>query len=300
MGDEHTTNLPTKDCSDEIDLIQLFQTLLKYKWMIVAVTVLITVAAAAGSMMMPKVYKVSTIIDLGRDSRGKFIEAPELIKENILAGVYDQEIKKNVSPSMDRIPQFKVSLIKGSSLVEITTMGSEPEYLGKVLGALSSVVLEKNQKFIDEIISSIKMKLKPLNLQDELLTKKIDMLQDIVNQDQKKIDSLRSQKKDQLTRSELLDLKFLFSELTQMKLSIMSLYSQKQLVQFEMEKVFSAKKLDHYTKGMVVKEPVVPHAPIKPRKRLIVALAFVLGLMGSVMLAFFAEFLSKVREQQQY
>ena len=146
----------------------------------------------------------------------------------------------------------------------------------------------------------MKLKLKPLNLQDELLIKKIDMLQDIVNQDQKKIDSLRSQKKDQLTHSELLDLKFLFSELTQLKLSIMSLYSQKQLVQFEKEKVFSAKNLDHYTKGMVVKEPVVPHTPIKPRKRLIVALAFVLGLIGSVMLAFFAEFLSKVREQQQH
>jgi uncharacterized protein involved in exopolysaccharide biosynthesis len=300
MGDEHTTNLPTKDCSDEIDLIQLFQTLLKYKWMIVAVTVLITVAAAAGSMMMPKVYKVSTIIDLGRDSRGKFIEPEVAIRENIVAGVYDQEIAKKMPLSTEVIPPFKVSILKGSSLMKITTMGSEPEYLGKVLGVLSSVVLEKNQKFIDEIISSLKLKLKPLNLQDELLTKKIDMLQDIVKQDQKKIDSLRSQKKDQLTRSELLDLKFLFSELTQMKLSIMSLYSQKQLVQFEMEKVFSAKKLDHYTKGMVVKEPVVPHAPIKPRKRLIVALAFVLGLMGSVMLVFFVEFLSKVREEQQH
>ncbi|NOQ51057.1 MAG: hypothetical protein GQ578_02400, partial [Desulfuromonadaceae bacterium] len=47
------------------------------------------------------------------------------------------------------------------------------------------------------------------------------------------------------------------------------------------------------------KPPTIPEKPIKPKKTLIVALAAMLGLMGGVMLAFFAEFMVKVRQQQQ-
>ena len=47
------------------------------------------------------------------------------------------------------------------------------------------------------------------------------------------------------------------------------------------------------------KPPTVPEKPIKPKKMLIVALAAILGLMGGAMLAFFAEFMTKVRQQQQ-
>lgn len=47
------------------------------------------------------------------------------------------------------------------------------------------------------------------------------------------------------------------------------------------------------------KAPSMPETPVGPKKTLIVALAFILSLMGGIMLAFFAEFIDKVRHAQK-
>ena len=53
-------------------------------------------------------------------------------------------------------------------------------------------------------------------------------------------------------------------------------------------------------KGVDIRKfPEISGKPIKPKKTLIVALAFILGLMGGIMLAFIVEFMDKVGRHQQ-
>ena len=57
-------------------------------------------------------------------------------------------------------------------------------------------------------------------------------------------------------------------------------------------------KINLYRDAKALNIALRSNKPTGPRKALILALAGMLGLMGGVMLAFFAEFMAKVRAQQ--
>ena len=58
-------------------------------------------------------------------------------------------------------------------------------------------------------------------------------------------------------------------------------------------------KLSSLTGAHISKVPSVSKEPIKPKKTLIIVFAVLLGLAGGIILAFFSEFMIKVRQQQQ-
>ena len=51
-----------QDMDDEIDLRELWQTLMAYKWRIIAVTVLASIAAVLISLRMPNIYTADAVI----------------------------------------------------------------------------------------------------------------------------------------------------------------------------------------------------------------------------------------------
>ena len=62
---------------DEINLVDLFLIIWKRKMMIIVVTLLMTISAAGISLLMPKVYKVVTILEPAKDAEGKLVENPQ-------------------------------------------------------------------------------------------------------------------------------------------------------------------------------------------------------------------------------
>jgi len=112
---------------DTIELIDLLRVIWKWKWMIILLTFVCMVAAGAASIIMPRVYKASMIIEpavIGVDGSGNFIflNKYQNIAEMIREGVYKKQIQEEmrVDPSKLKL-EFKVEQGKSTDLIKVTS-----------------------------------------------------------------------------------------------------------------------------------------------------------------------------------
>ena len=112
---------------DEIELIDLLRVLWKWKWMIILITFVCMVAAGVFSLMMPKIYKVSTAIEpgiIGMNKNGSpiYLDSAGNIKAKIESGIYDSRILKNLNIDSRKIQiKFKVANPKSTDLIKISS-----------------------------------------------------------------------------------------------------------------------------------------------------------------------------------
>ncbi len=93
-------HMPHRD--DEIELIDLLRVLWKWKWMIVAGTLLCAIIAAVISLQLPQVYQVDMIIEpgiIGVDSKGDFIyvDSPDNMSRKINEQAYNKRILRHMN-----------------------------------------------------------------------------------------------------------------------------------------------------------------------------------------------------------
>lgn len=86
---------------EEINLSELFNVLWQWKRLIVGGTLLCVIAAVIVSLILPKIYEVSMIVEpgiLGKDDRNYFIfiDTPENMAGKITGGAYDLRIMKEI------------------------------------------------------------------------------------------------------------------------------------------------------------------------------------------------------------
>ena len=307
MKQREELDSPCPVTEDEINLVDLFLIIWRRRWMIVAITVLVTVAAAGISMVMPRVYAVSTIFEPARDADDKLIENPQSIRENIVSGAYDRQLMSELDLTADEIPKYRVTVPKQTDLVKIVIESSEPDMAVKILERLLSYIkkeianqLEVKKQFLQNELKSAEAEKNWFPAQIEKQERLISVTQQVISDLEKNRKKLRSESSED-SMATLLYL----NEIQNKQVFLSGLYEKVSKLKAKDEQAAAAirdlkLKLSTLKGGVVRKLPEVSDKPIKPKKTLIVALAFVLGLMGSVMLVFFAEFLSKVREQQQH
>jgi len=287
---------------DEIDLVQLVMILLKRKWMIIAVTVLLTISAAGITMTLPKVYAVSAIFELARDAEGKQVENPQTIKENIVSGAYDRSIIEELNLKIEDLPIFKVMVPEQTDLVKVVVGSSEPEKAARILDALLRNIkrgidsqLEIKKKFLQN-------DLKSAEITKKLLPKQVAQLEKLAVATDLKISDMENIRKKSMAGDTSNSMVILLSlnEIQNKQVFLNELYGKiaKLRQKDELAVVDISNKRLKLTnlKGFSVRKfTEISDKPIKPKKKLIVALALVLGLMAGVMLAFWAEFMVKVR-----
>ena len=291
---------------DEINLVDLFLIIWKRKTMILAVTLLLMVAAAGISLLMPKVYKIVTILEPGKDAEGKLVENPQTIRENILGGAYDRMIMEKLGLSLDKIPKFQVSVPKQTDLVKISVESSEPQQAVFVLQELLLGVSGVIQEDLDPEIKKTRNEIKEAQLEENFLLENIKLLKEQITQIGLKMTELEKGRKIALAapKGDAMAVLLYSNEIQNQQIYLNSLQDKSAVILNKKNQM--ALKIDNIQlklagiKGTNInKPPTIPEKPIKPKKTLIVALAAMLGLMGGVMLAFFAEFMVKVRQQQQ-
>jgi uncharacterized protein involved in exopolysaccharide biosynthesis len=291
---------------DEINLVDLFLILWKRKTMIIGLTILLTVAAAGISFILPKVYEVTTMIEPGKDSEGQVVENPQAIRENILGGAYDLMISERLGLPLNEIPQFKVSVPKLTDLVKISVESSEPRQAVQVLQELLVGITKDIQAGLDIEIKKTQNEIRETQMKDGFLLDQISLLKEQIAQVVFKMTELEKERKKALAapKGDAMAVLLYSNEIQNQQIYLNDL--QEKLANTLNKKSQIALQIDNVQlklsgiKGTNInKPPSVPEKTIKPKKTLIVALAAMLGLMGGVMLAFFAEFIAKVRKQQQ-
>ena len=141
---------------DEINLIDYLRVLWKWKWLIIAGTLICAVAAAVISSQMPKIYEISTVIKPGIiaiDDEGKFIYLDSVanISGKINEGAYNRKIEKALSPNLLKAGiNFKSTIVKETNIIKIISQWKEEstDFGMKVAGQLIRFLVDDYEKIV--------------------------------------------------------------------------------------------------------------------------------------------------------
>ncbi len=142
---------------DEIELIDIFRVIWKWKYLIVAGTLFCMIAAALVSSLMAKTYKISMILEPGflkiQEDGGRIsVDSPNNIKALIESGAFDINILESIRNSNNNYVlnslRFKVDIPKGSETIKIMYETSDEELGVRVLKRLGGFL----QKKYDELV----------------------------------------------------------------------------------------------------------------------------------------------------
>jgi len=273
---------------DTIDLRELFAVLKRRKKMIAGVTGVLTILALVYAFFVAKpVYEVKTMIEVGQIDK-KPIDNAHNIQQKLS---YDYQV--NVKGKKIELPRVKaISIPKKSNSIFSLTVHSNTndegvQYIQTVINKIETDYKEKTDAYIENQKELIELTQEDIKENTASLTQ---MKQELDKYSQKII-SLKSEDAALAgiyglqigqKQTQLQDLKKYISELKakeqELKLSITPLKMKPTHIVGEIETLEKS---------------------IKPKKKLIVIVAFITGLMLSVFLAFFLEFIAGMRREEE-
>jgi len=140
--------------TDEVQLIDLLLVLWKKKWLIIVGTLICVVTAGIVAFIMPKVYEVSSSIEVGK-VEDKFIEEAPVVSQKIKNTSLREKIAQELSIPLEDISQedfLKVFSENGKNSLVITTKieTDKPDQGIKILKIINQTILKDHQKKIEE------------------------------------------------------------------------------------------------------------------------------------------------------
>jgi uncharacterized protein involved in exopolysaccharide biosynthesis len=247
---------------DEIDLRELFNVIIKNKTKIITITAIITIAAIIYAVTATKVFEVSSMIQIGKNGSSLLENSSSLVKKLELTNGLLSKNKKEY-PYVN-----KISSIKGTKdLIEISVYGLDNKSAINKLNKIVSDIEQDHQKKLDEYITITKKKLNILIKQKNIIDEEIKQIKSAVSNNNNK----------NITLASLLLLKDLNAQLSALVENINN-------IQLSLSS-------NNIKNTQQVGQVIVSKYPIKPKKKLIVIVAFVTGLILSIFLVFFLEFL---------
>jgi LPS O-antigen subunit length determinant protein (WzzB/FepE family) len=153
---QYPQNYPPYD--DEINLIDYLKVLWKWKWLIIAGTLICAIAAAIISLQMPKIYEISTVIEPGiaglKSDNGGFIHIDSVvnISGKINEGIYNRRVEKALHlDSLKTSVGFKSAIVKKANVIKITSQWQEgdTDFGVKVTGQLIRFLSDDYRKIVE-------------------------------------------------------------------------------------------------------------------------------------------------------
>jgi len=296
-------NGSTKDYiqEDEIDLKELFKTLWDNKKFIMIFTSAVTLVSILYALAVTPMYEVRALVEIGDyklDDNNKTILDNALQLEKKLSTIFIDMSKHNTDK------EYCISSI------------TVPKGITKVL----SFVQEEHQKILDDVKKRRELEIKNIDLQiADIKEKKVNLIDKTMHLKQQNLIDLQEQLK--YIDENLKNIQTLNPALAALKLmekrdissSILSISSQlfdmenqrNELLTTTIYRLEESKKnietllLPHnYKNTQIVGDIITNKSPIKPKKSLIVAVAFVTGFILSIFLVFFIQFIRNFKEEK--
>jgi len=260
---------------DEIDLKEIIKTLIKYKKLIIGLTLSITLLAIVYALSQKPIYEIKTNIQTGYIN----ITTPNGISQlHILSPEYLQTyINTTFDHSHDKknpFPIVKASLLKNSkNIITIKIQHTSNQNAKNSLNNIINNIKSKEDKKLQSYINNISNQIKILQTQKDFIKQQIQSLEKSVknNKDMSKYQNLittlsQLQNKYVKVESEILSLKERISPINISKTTII---------------------------GKIIQQDY----PVKPKKKLIVIVAFVTSFILSIFLVFFIEFIKSLKDE---
>jgi len=265
-------NQPQQACydEDEIDLRELLRTISRYKKFIILFTLAVTLAAGVYAYLKTPIYEIKADVQVGYVSNSNskiYLIDPPALKLFILNTFNDQ---KKV------YPKVSTTLVKGTrDILNITIDSVSNESAKAHLQTILNEIKRKEGTKLQAYTQNIEAQIKILQEQSKQLQKQLPIL----------YKSLEKVKEPFIYQVLLSNIKKTNDEILNIRLKVNELK----------DKISPL----NITRTNVIGEIKQQDTPVKPKKKLIVIVAFITGLILSIFLVFFFEFVKSMKEEKE-
>ncbi|MEW6456591.1 MAG: Wzz/FepE/Etk N-terminal domain-containing protein [Acidobacteriota bacterium] len=190
--------------ADEVELKDYLIVLWKWKWLIILGTFITTFTAGVVSFMLPKVYKISSIIQPPRvaflnegNVQLRELESPITLKGIIEGRTFDEQIMRDLNLKEGEMPKIKLQIPRDTTLIDLSIESAKPNQAKLVLEKLTSILREHYRDRINLEKDNIDTKIRELNIKIENLKNKI-----IFGDEDYKTNKENLEKRTQLTKED--------------------------------------------------------------------------------------------------
>ena len=195
----------------------------------------------------------------------------EINSDNILKNVIS-ELKLNLSPG-GLVNYIKVENIDNSGYVKVTVENTSPELARDIAFSLVNQFIKLNQQYYQEKIAL-------LEKEKQSIEKQMTLEMENINEAEKLRLAIINSEGLSLTEKQI-QINLLLNYSTQIREHYNELVDKYYILE---NQILNSSNFE------IVNYPSIPQAPIKPNKKLNIAIAGVLGLFLGVLIAFFVEY----------
>ena len=313
---------------DNIDLRELFLTLKKNIKLIVAITLTITILATIYVFIKTPIYEASAIIEIGNYKLDSNNNNNNNNNKVLLANPYQLSKELNIifidmHKNDKDVPAKIISITvpkKQKNFIEIKAEGLSNRLASKEIDKVVKYVQAKHKKILDDVskrrqfeITNIERKIK--NIQN----KKIALLDTKIKLQEKNLQNYTQQIKlieknfknieninPTLAALILMQKRNLSDFILKLNLQLIDLKDKKDNLDTsviwdlqERKNLLSSMLLPYnYSNSHILGSIITNDYPAKPKKKLIIIVAFVAGLVLSIFLVFFLEFINGLKREE--
>jgi len=261
---------------DEISLLELWRILMKRKGLILVCFLGCLAAGAAFAFLKAPVYEADIKLRIGQvkgnaDAPPALLDVAEELSSRILAQ-YGEDIAQGIKREHPFISKAVVQR-GGTTTLELTAEADSPADAAHLLEEVVSDIRKAHKTMYEDNLKPIAERLKSMEEQRRALQQQYGDITALVDQ-LKERDTVQAS----LVMIERGPIAAAINELDAERLRLSQQMTPPQTRPTEL-----------------IGEITAPAKPSKPKKALVLALAAVLGLMGSVMLALVAEFVARAK-----
>jgi hypothetical protein len=256
-----------KESSDEINLYDLWKVIAKRKRLIIGLFLVVVISTAIISFLMPKIYRGEAVLNI---LQYEIIPAKEITD---MIGDIDKEKRMKILPKMySSVTDIKIKPMKESKDKIIVTF--DVKNADDIPKTLSEVVDYMNNFDIVKLT---------VNQERERLLQRSTELSNVV---QASTDLLNTY--GRLFRAGKLSL-----------VGFNPIELNKRIIDIKLEKLSVEQAMLRLKDGGIgiAAQPYVSNKPVKPKKKLIIALAGVVSLFGGIFLAFSMEYIERLKNE---
>jgi LPS O-antigen subunit length determinant protein (WzzB/FepE family) len=326
MVNENTQNNQYAQ-EDEIDLKELFIMLIKNKIKIIFITTIITLIAIIYALLKTPIYEAKALIEIGsykvhnnnnNNNNNNFLldDVSSLSQKLNLLFI---DIPKNDKNRISEISSISV-VKKVKNFIEIKAEAISNELAIKEINKVLMYIKSEHQKILDDVNQKRNFEISNINIQINNIRKnQIVLIQDKIKLYEK--DLVENTKQLNLINNNLVKIKYDNPALSALKLmekrdlskviidSNIEIISMKKeidtLEQINVNNLLQKRDLNqklllkhNYKNTQIVGQIIINNHAIKPKRELIVIVAFVTGFILSIFLVFFMNFVSNIKEEK--
>ena len=292
----------------EIELIDILNVFFKRKNIIVLGTILITLIAVLISLVLPKTYKINTIIEPGKrpitDQNGqiveeKYIDSSLSLRETIIGGAYDEFISKKLDIKEDQLPNINVTVPQKTELLEISIKSKKPQLAMNIMTELLKRISDDLQKKVAFEKHKADSEIGFAEIENQISKEQIKLIETQVLETRNKINLFEESRKKAMSSNpnEAMAILLYSKEIKDGQIYLNEL--QDKIKEYEMQSKKSFSKIENLKNKLsmiktidIYKTPYIPDEAIGPNKEAIIIAGFVLGFFVTTAAAFLLEYIS--------